>query len=131
MIDRLSELLVGPIPWQNVHVGIVEVGLTSLIDHEYKCTVSGVLTQGKDRKIGCDRTLPSCQNCTRRKKACSGYGLRLSWPHEEDRRRSIRTQNVKFEGLTSSKIEFVNATSWDVDLFVELTNTGTYGEVRP
>ena len=41
-----------------------------------------------ERKIGCDRTYPSCKNCIRRKKVCAGYGLKLSWPKSEDKRRA-------------------------------------------
>ncbi|KAL5456406.1 hypothetical protein PMIN06_003913 [Paraphaeosphaeria minitans] len=47
----------------------------------------------KDRKILCDRTTPACSQCTRAKRECKGYGLRLSWPREKDARRAIVLQS--------------------------------------
>ncbi|KAL6797268.1 fungal-specific transcription factor domain-containing protein [Trichoderma sp. SZMC 28013] len=41
----------------------------------------------KQRKIGCDRDLPVCHNCTRTGRHCLGYGLRLLWPDRHDGRR--------------------------------------------
>ncbi|KAH6884386.1 fungal-specific transcription factor domain-containing protein [Thelonectria olida] len=41
----------------------------------------------KKRKIGCDRNIPSCDNCLRTKRTCLGYGLRLTWPNRPDGRR--------------------------------------------
>ncbi|VUC24872.1 unnamed protein product [Clonostachys rosea] len=32
------------------------------------------------RKIGCDRNIPNCNNCSRTSRQCLGYGLRLTWP---------------------------------------------------
>ncbi|TVY90697.1 Pestheic acid cluster transcriptional regulator [Lachnellula willkommii] len=42
----------------------------------------------KHRKIGCDRNLPACSNCLRTRRTCQGYGLKLIWPDDGDRRRS-------------------------------------------
>ncbi|KAJ4360695.1 uncharacterized protein N0V89_001262 [Didymosphaeria variabile] len=39
------------------------------------------------RKVGCDRALPHCANCTRAKRECKGYGLKLAWPDKYDGRR--------------------------------------------
>ncbi|CAG9984370.1 unnamed protein product [Clonostachys byssicola] len=33
-----------------------------------------------ERKIGCDKTIPNCNNCSRTRRKCLGYGLRLTWP---------------------------------------------------
>ncbi|KAJ0116865.1 n-terminal fungal transcription regulatory domain-containing protein [Diaporthe amygdali] len=41
----------------------------------------------KKRKIGCDKGLPSCNNCVRTGRECMGYGLRLVWPDIPDGRR--------------------------------------------
>ncbi|KAJ4304540.1 hypothetical protein N0V90_000066 [Kalmusia sp. IMI 367209] len=41
----------------------------------------------KERKVGCDRALPFCANCTRAKRECKGYGLKLAWPDKYDGRR--------------------------------------------
>lgn len=48
---------------------------------------SKILTLMLDRKIGCDRTIPHCNNCLRTKRACAGYGIRLVWPDEPSARR--------------------------------------------
>ncbi|CAI4218861.1 unnamed protein product [Parascedosporium putredinis] len=45
----------------------------------------------KKRKIGCDRGLPSCDNCRRSERDCLGYGVRLSWPESLDGRRRKMT----------------------------------------
>ncbi|KAK1715641.1 fungal-specific transcription factor domain-containing protein [Colletotrichum lupini] len=39
----------------------------------------------KQRKIGCDKSIPHCDNCVRTRRECAGYGIRLNWP---DRLRS-------------------------------------------
>ncbi|KAK5989549.1 hypothetical protein PT974_11076 [Cladobotryum mycophilum] len=41
----------------------------------------------KQRKIGCDRGLPTCDNCSRTGRQCLGYGVRLLWPDRHDGRR--------------------------------------------
>ncbi|KOS19515.1 Transcriptional regulatory protein moc3 [Escovopsis weberi] len=41
----------------------------------------------KRRKIGCDRALPVCNNCSRTERKCLGYGIRLLWPDRHDGRR--------------------------------------------
>lgn len=52
---------------------------------------SGILSRDThpfpERKIGCDRGLPSCNNCLRTSRVCLGYGLRLLWPDHPDGRR--------------------------------------------
>ncbi|KAJ3525201.1 hypothetical protein NM208_g11740 [Fusarium decemcellulare] len=54
-------------------------------------------TQGcwtcKRRKIGCDKTIPACNNCSRTGRVCLGYGLRLVWADRPDGRRK-ETGNV-------------------------------------
>ncbi|KAH6691315.1 fungal-specific transcription factor domain-containing protein [Plectosphaerella plurivora] len=40
----------------------------------------------KKRKIGCDKTLPGCNNCARTGRECAGYGCRISWPDESRKR---------------------------------------------
>ncbi|KAK7223114.1 hypothetical protein V2G26_011117 [Clonostachys chloroleuca] len=41
----------------------------------------------KKRKIGCDRNIPNCNNCSRTSRKCLGYGLRLTWPGCRNRRK--------------------------------------------
>lgn len=42
-----------------------------------------------ERKIGCDRAVPSCDNCTRSGRGCQGYNIRLLWPDRPDGRRKV------------------------------------------
>ncbi|EPE02448.1 hypothetical protein F503_00716 [Ophiostoma piceae UAMH 11346] len=70
-----------------------------------------------DRKIACDKTLPGCFKCQQRGKACEGYGLRLSWPKDDDVRRSVRGDHFLLTGLNSSTdYSFVYASMHDMDL---------------
>ncbi|TRX92038.1 hypothetical protein FHL15_007135 [Xylaria flabelliformis] len=41
----------------------------------------------QERKIGCDRGYPACNNCLRTGRECLGYGIRLAWPDQPDGRR--------------------------------------------
>lgn len=41
------------------------------------------------RKIGCDKSLPVCNNCARTGRKCMGYGVRLTWPDSPDGRRKL------------------------------------------
>ncbi|KAH8691551.1 fungal-specific transcription factor domain-containing protein [Talaromyces proteolyticus] len=41
----------------------------------------------KRRKIGCDKGVPSCDNCRRTGRDCLGYSVRLVWPDQPDGRR--------------------------------------------
>ncbi|KAH8671316.1 fungal-specific transcription factor domain-containing protein [Xylariales sp. PMI_506] len=41
----------------------------------------------KQRKIGCDRGSPACNNCLRTGRNCLGYDIRLAWPDQPDGRR--------------------------------------------
>ncbi|KAK1512112.1 hypothetical protein CTAM01_01042 [Colletotrichum tamarilloi] len=36
----------------------------------------------KQRKIGCDKSIPHCDNCVRTRRECAGYGIRLNWPDQ-------------------------------------------------
>lgn len=43
----------------------------------------------KQRKIGCDRGSPACNNCLRTGRECLGYNIRLAWPDQPDGRRRV------------------------------------------
>jgi hypothetical protein len=43
-----------------------------------------------ERKVGCDRSVPACQNCQRSHRHCQGYGIKLAWPDKADGRRKQR-----------------------------------------
>lgn len=67
-----------------------------------------------DLKVACDRTLPSCQNCRTRKQACLGYGLKLSWPRESDRRRFSRAGAHYLAPVQAGRPGFINTTVEDM-----------------
>jgi hypothetical protein len=69
-----------------------------------------------ERKTACDKSLPSCTNCIRRDIECLGYGLKLSWPRQNDKRRSVHGDHV-FIPIRSKKLAFVNASNPDVELW--------------
>ncbi|ANB16014.1 hypothetical protein AWJ20_3665 [Sugiyamaella lignohabitans] len=43
----------------------------------------------RKRGYKCDEGKPECQNCLRMKISCEGYGIRLKWPGEKERSKSI------------------------------------------
>ncbi|KAI1419556.1 fungal-specific transcription factor domain-containing protein [Xylaria sp. FL1777] len=79
----------------------------------------------KARKVRCDRGVPACQRCTTAQRECEGYGLRLSWPRENDRKRSIRahmpTISTQTEMRYSGGDPLINTTSHDVELYQYLS----------
>ncbi|KAH7113922.1 fungal-specific transcription factor domain-containing protein [Dactylonectria estremocensis] len=66
------------------------------------------------RKVLCDRTVPTCRRCAAQGRECLGYGLRLSWPRESDRRRAIRGPTPPTK--TAQKI-FVSVSSRSLKAF--------------
>ncbi|KFY12546.1 hypothetical protein V492_03819 [Pseudogymnoascus sp. VKM F-4246] len=78
----------------------------------------------KDRKISCDRHFPACIKCSRSKRQCGGYGLRLSWPVLTDRKRAIVGTGPRGDrrGVTSQRdLRCINAFSRDVHLYYNAT----------
>ncbi|KAI8716335.1 Zn(2)-C6 fungal-type domain-containing protein [Fusarium sp. LHS14.1] len=70
--------------------------------------------------IRCDLRQPSCVNCARSKRKCSGYGVRLSWPRPNDRRRSMvhepdRPQRANLESEKS--LHFINTYTRHVAMY--------------
>ncbi|KAF3041016.1 hypothetical protein E8E11_007639 [Didymella keratinophila] len=53
----------------------------------------------KQRKVGCDRTLPNCLNCLKGQRICQGYGLRLAWPDKQDGRRKQKRYEVQHQNI--------------------------------
>jgi hypothetical protein len=74
----------------------------------------------KERKIGCDRDLPVCHNCTRTGRQCQGYGLRLLWPDRHDGRRKdsgfvvYEPPENPLEASKSYGVHFLNVNHNDV-----------------
>ncbi|KAM6513275.1 hypothetical protein FALCPG4_015718 [Fusarium falciforme] len=71
----------------------------------------------RSRKIACDRTLPTCTTCTRRKKKCPGYTSNLSWPRTGDKRRAA-VANVRSQAATALPVAFLNTSTYDVGLYL-------------
>lgn len=78
------------------------------------------------RKIGCDKSLPSCNNCARTGRKCMGYGVRLTWPDSHDGRRKLpilpaRTDQGHHQSFTEQPPspyygqQFLNVSSDDVE----------------
>ncbi|KAH7171466.1 fungal-specific transcription factor domain-containing protein [Dactylonectria macrodidyma] len=78
----------------------------------------------KKRKIGCDKGLPHCKNCTGTGRECEGYGIRLLWPDRPDGRRSktdlaigkpSKTHASDLQQLSYSAVNFLNVTHEDMN----------------
>ncbi|KAL3292838.1 zinc-finger transcription factor [Colletotrichum asianum] len=73
-----------------------------------------------DRKIQCDGTRPKCQKCTRSRRECHGYEMRLSWPRENDKKRAMTvktTQNIDSfpSRRKSGKVVFLHTFGQDLE----------------
>lgn len=85
------------------------------------------LTRTPDRKVMCDRGLPTCRTCTRIKRHCLGYGVRLSWPKAKEHRRLI----VAATPISPARLQvrssrdhrhFVNMTALDMEVFHHISD---------
>ncbi|RYC65036.1 hypothetical protein CHU98_g1145 [Xylaria longipes] len=82
----------------------------------------------KSRKIQCDQGVPNCRRCVQARRECEGYGLRLSWPRENDKKRAI----VAVSPVTGASMRtrhqsfgpFINTTSQDIELYRHLASPG-------
>ena len=75
-----------------------------------------------DRKIRCDRAFPACGNCTRTGRTCQGYGLRLSWPRDHDRKRFIvGPVPIGKQQSRRKSVHAVHVTEWDMEVYRFLT----------
>ncbi|KAH6888442.1 fungal-specific transcription factor domain-containing protein [Thelonectria olida] len=80
----------------------------------------------KARKVQCDRRLPTCQKCARARRECQGYGLRLSWPRDGDKKRAITgtSPEARSRGIVvrlGTDLAFVNTTWRDIELHRHLS----------
>ena len=89
-----------------------------------------ILFHFADRKIRCDRGFPACSNCTRTNRTCQGYGVRLSWPRDRDRRRFVigpmppRREHV----CRSKNAHAIHVKAWDMEVYRYLTETKMFGK---
>ncbi|KAF1971297.1 hypothetical protein BU23DRAFT_371076, partial [Bimuria novae-zelandiae CBS 107.79] len=73
------------------------------------------------RKVGCDRALPACANCTRANRDCKGYGLKLAWPDKYDGRRTQKRYKAEPDASAtnymtkSGKFSFLNMSVGDLE----------------
>ncbi|KAF2656195.1 hypothetical protein K491DRAFT_715581 [Lophiostoma macrostomum CBS 122681] len=58
----------------------------------------------KERKVGCDRLLPACENCKRSSRRCQGYDIKLAWPDKIDGRRKQKKYQAVPEGSSTDYI---------------------------
>lgn len=70
----------------------------------------------KERKVACDRERPSCGTCTKSGRRCHGYGLKLSWPRQGDKKRAIVLQSDAITFYSDALESFVHATDSGVKL---------------
>lgn len=79
-----------------------------------------------DRKVRCDLRLPTCSNCSHAKRQCLGYGFRLAWPRNGDKRRMLvynplhASDNIE-EVRSSKSFLLVNVLSDDIRLNYDLS----------
>jgi len=71
------------------------------------------------RKIGCDKTIPTCNNCIRTKRVCDGYGIKLQWPESGDGRRPAQEWDTYRSAAIASRprsggYHFLNTTGLDL-----------------
>ncbi|KAJ1326536.1 fungal specific transcription factor domain-containing protein [Microdochium nivale] len=89
-------------------------------------------TQGcwtcKARKIGCDKTIPTCINCRRSNRHCLGYGIRLAWPDQADGRRASVRHAVTF--LAPSSVSAARVASYGTH-FLNLTYADFHARDHP
>ncbi|KAM3084908.1 hypothetical protein ACMFMG_003353 [Clarireedia jacksonii] len=71
-----------------------------------------------DRRVRCDGGVPVCQKCSRAKRECQGYGMRLSWPRDDDKKRAIMSDSQRVVMCIKPEINkfFINTNSRDVKL---------------
>ncbi|KFA50020.1 hypothetical protein S40293_11018, partial [Stachybotrys chartarum IBT 40293] len=78
--------------------------------------------------VVCDRARPNCANCCRFKRRCFWYGLRLSWPRPNDRRRAVVSKTPFLFPMLSgtgsvSDARFVHTSHRDIELYHSLTRS--------
>lgn len=76
------------------------------------------------RKIQCDRTLPICNNCVKTQRKCQGYGVRLSWPKQNDKKRTILGTSPTTQARVPWHIQhmFINTTWRDIETYRRITS---------
>ncbi|KAI5456939.1 fungal-specific transcription factor domain-containing protein [Mariannaea sp. PMI_226] len=66
-------------------------------------------------KIACDKTEPACHNCLKKGRVCLGYGLKLSWPRPDDKRRLTEKHGHYMVPVKEYQSEFIRTSSEDIE----------------
>ncbi|KAI1778172.1 fungal-specific transcription factor domain-containing protein [Hypoxylon cercidicola] len=76
----------------------------------------------KARRVPCDGGSPACQKCARARRVCQGYGVRLSWPRNDDKRRATTgvSPPVALSPSQMVRHSFINTTWRDMELYHHL-----------
>ncbi|KAI1274040.1 fungal-specific transcription factor domain-containing protein [Xylaria sp. FL0933] len=89
----------------------------------------------KARKIQCDRSVPTCRRCSIAQRECEGYGVRLSWPRDNDRKRALRVALPATTTRTQTQCRnsdlMINTTSRDIELYQYLSLPNTSKPQNP
>ncbi|KAJ3578276.1 hypothetical protein NPX13_g2299 [Xylaria arbuscula] len=76
----------------------------------------------KARKVQCDQGVPTCKRCATAHRECEGYGLRLSWPRDNDRKRAMRADLPT--AITPAQLRYnllINTTFQDIEFYQYLS----------
>ncbi|KAI0181362.1 fungal-specific transcription factor domain-containing protein [Hypoxylon sp. FL1284] len=75
----------------------------------------------KARRVRCDGGTPSCNKCAQAGRHCQGYGTRLSWPRDNDKRRAITASSpcssTTLSPIQIARLYFINTTWQDMELY--------------
>ncbi|CAN9391540.1 unnamed protein product [Alternaria alternata] len=87
----------------------------------------------KDRKVSCDRAVPVCNKCSKSKRVCGGYGIRLSWVKNDDQKKRLlepRHQELQHARIRHQSEQWINVSSTDIRLHIlaKATIGGVKGE---
>ena len=86
-----------------------------------------LLTGRVERKVACDRLLPACTTCVNRGENCGGYGTKLSWPIENDRRRAMVSEQHTLFPAAGKQLHFITTGHWDMELSQRLADASPDG----
>lgn len=80
------------------------------------------------RKVQCDQGVPTCKRCATAHRECEGYGLRLSWPRDNDRKRAQRadlpTTSTQAQLRYKDGNPLINTTFQDIEFYQYLSLPG-------
>ncbi|KAF1846635.1 uncharacterized protein K460DRAFT_395983 [Cucurbitaria berberidis CBS 394.84] len=87
----------------------------------------------RDRRLLCDRAIPVCLRCSRSKRTCKGYGLRLSWPIAGDSRRAVVAKQALLWSGTRSNFhaQVIHMSTWDIQMHYHMTAPSSSGNFQP